>query len=63
MITLKSPREIEFMRGAGRITAEALNMVGEAIKPGMTTLELDAIAKRYIEKQGAEPSFLGFHVV
>lgn len=60
MITLKSPREIEFMRDAGRISAEALQAVGEAIKPGMTTLELDAIAKRYIEKQGAEPSFLGF---
>jgi methionyl aminopeptidase len=60
MITLKSPREIEFMRDAGRITAQALITVGEAIKPGMTTLELDAIAKRYIEKQGAEPSFLGF---
>jgi len=51
MITLKSPREIEFMR---------LQAVGEAIKPGITTRELDAIAKRYIEKQGAEPSFLGF---
>ena len=61
MITLKSPREIEFMRDAGRITAEALKLVGEAIKPGITTLELDAIAKRYIQKQGAEPSFLGFH--
>jgi methionyl aminopeptidase len=61
MITIKSPREIEFMRDAGRITAEALQTVGEAIKPGITTLELDAIAKRYIEKQGAEPSFLGFH--
>jgi methionyl aminopeptidase len=60
MITLKSPREIEFMRDAGRITAQALITVGEAIRPGMTTLELDAIAKRYIEKQGAEPSFLGF---
>lgn len=61
MITLKSPREIEFMRDAGKITAEALNAVGEAIKPGMTTLELDAIAKRQIEKHGAEPSFLGFY--
>lgn len=61
MITLKSPREIEFMRDAGRMTAEALELVGEAVKPGITTIELDAIAKRYIEKQGAEPSFLGFY--
>lgn len=60
MIILKSQREIEFMKVAGRITAEALNCVGEAIKPGVTTLELDSIAKRYIEKCGAIPSFLGY---
>lgn len=60
MITLRSPREIEFMRDAGRITAQALCRVGEAVRPGITTSELDAIAKRCIEKEGAEPSFLGY---
>lgn len=60
MITLRSPREIEFMRDAGRIAAQALALVGEAVKPGVTTLELDAIARRFIDKQGATPSFLGY---
>jgi len=49
------------MRVAGRITAEALLRVGEAVRPGITTLELDAVARRYMERQGAEPSFLGYH--
>ena len=60
MIILKSSREIEFMRAAGKIAAEALLLVGEAIRPGVTTNELDAIARRHIEKSGAVPSFLGY---
>jgi methionine aminopeptidase, type I len=61
MITIKSAREIEFMRAAGEITAEALTLTGEAVRPGITTRELDTIARRYIEKRGASPSFLGYH--
>lgn len=60
MYTLKSPREIASMRDAGRITAEALIRVGEAVRPGVTTAELDAIARRLIENSGAEPAFLGY---
>ncbi len=60
MIIIKSAREIEFMRAAGEITAEALIVAGEAVRPGITTRELDAIARRYIEKKGASPSFLGY---
>lgn len=60
MIVIKSKREIEFMRDAGRISAEALALVGEYVKPGITTKELDYIAKQYIEKCGAVPSFLGY---
>lgn len=60
MITLKSAREIELMRDAGRLSAQALCAVGEAIRPGITTLELDALARRMISKQGGEPSFLGY---
>jgi len=60
MITLKSQREIDTMRTAGRITAEALVRVGEAVKPGVSTSELDEIAKRHIEKSGAVPAFLGY---
>jgi methionyl aminopeptidase len=60
MITLKSTREIEAMRDAGRIAAEAQVLVGQAVRPGVTTQELDSIARRYIEKCGATPSFLGY---
>ncbi len=60
MIILKSHREIEFMRAAGTIAAEAHRLVKEAVRPGVTTAELDAIARRHIEKCGAEPSFLGY---
>jgi methionyl aminopeptidase len=61
MISIKSAREIELMRAAGEITAEALAVTGEAVRPGVTTGELDAIARRCIEKRGASPSFLGYH--
>ncbi len=61
MYNLKSPREIESMRAAGRITAEALIRVGEAVRPGVTTAELDAIARRLIESSGAVPAFLGYN--
>jgi len=61
MIVIKSAREIEFMRAAGEITAETLILAGEAVRPGVTTRELDAIARRHIEKRGASPSFLGYH--
>lgn len=60
MIVFKSAREIEIMRDAGRISAQALCAVGEAVRPGVTTLELDAVARRFISKHGGEPSFLGY---
>ena len=61
MIVLKSKREIEFLRDAGRISAQALALVGENIKAGVTTKELDVIAQKFIEKCGAQPSFLGYN--
>lgn len=60
MTVLKSKREIESMKDAGRISAEALNLVGQAVRVGVTTKQLDTIAKRYIDKCGATPSFLGY---
>ncbi len=60
MITIKSSTEIELMRQAGRIVAETLAMLGNAIKPGITTLELDTMAQRYIRESNAEPAFLGY---
>ena len=61
MIVLKTPVEIEMMREAGRVTATALHLVGEAVKPGITTGELDTIAEEYIRSQKAKPAFLGYH--
>ena len=60
MITLKSPREIEFMREAGKIAGEAHELVGKEVRPGVTTRHLDEIVRRHIEKCGAVPSFLGY---
>ena len=48
------------MKDACRISAEALRAAGEAVKPGISTLEIDTIVRQYIEKQGATPSFLGY---
>jgi len=51
---------IEAMRVAGRIAADALAEVGKAIKPGVTTDELDRIGHEYLIKHGAYPSTLGY---
>ena len=60
MICVKSNKEIEKMQKAGAITAGALIAAGEAIRPGMTTYELDKVVHRYITSHGAKPSFLGY---
>lgn len=60
MITLKSQLEIETMREAGRIVGLAHEAVAQAIRPGITTLELNAIAEKVIRDHGAIPSFLGY---
>lgn len=61
MITTKSEREIERMRHAGLIVALAREAVAEAIRPGVTTRQLDAIAERVIRSHGATPSFKGYN--
>jgi len=60
MIVLKTSRELSAMRAAGRISARALKIAGEAVEPGVSTWEIDRIARRYIENQGAKPTFLGY---
>lgn len=60
MISIKSEKEIEYMREAGRIVALAHNAVKEAIKPGITTKELDDIAAKVIADNGAIASFKGY---
>lgn len=59
MILIKSPKEIEYMRESGRIVALALNEMEKAIKPGITTKELDTIATTVLKHEGAIPSFKG----
>ena len=61
MVVLKTSRELELMRDACKISAEALQVAGEAVKPGISTWEIDKIAHDYIIKQGAEPNFLGLY--
>jgi methionyl aminopeptidase len=58
MIVLKTARELELIRKACIISAEALQVAGEAVRPGVTTWEIDKIAYDYIKKRGAEPNFL-----
>jgi methionyl aminopeptidase len=61
MIQIKTPQEIELMRGAGLVVARAIGAVRAAVRPGVTTGELDAIAEDTIRSAGAIPSFLGYH--
>jgi methionyl aminopeptidase len=61
MIHLKNSQQIAAMRKAGRISGEALLVARDAIRPGISTLELDTLIRQHIEKQGAKPSFLGLY--
>lgn len=61
MISIKSPRDIERMRIAGRITAAARALAGKLVIPGATTLEIDTAVRKFIEDQGAVPSFLNYN--
>lgn len=60
MIIVKSPREIELMREAGKITASVFTALKPLMKPGVTTKELDRVAEKTIRAQGATPSFKGY---
>ncbi len=59
-IILKTPEQVEQMAAAGRIQARCLKMLRSKCRPGVTTLDLDEAAERFIASQGAEPSFLGY---
>ena len=60
MIHLKNSQEISAMKDAGRITGEALLAARDAVRPGVSTYEIDQVIERYIRKCGAEPTFLGY---
>ena len=59
-IIVKSPRQIEFMREAGKITAGARSIARQAIAAGVTTAEIDREVYNFITKSGATPSFLNY---
>lgn len=61
MIILKSDQEIVRMRRAGRIVAQAHEMVAEMVRPGISTEELDRAVADLIERAGAVSAFLGYH--
>jgi methionyl aminopeptidase len=60
MIIRKSPQEVEQMARAGRIVADTLALIGEHVRPGVTTAELDALAEEFITTQGGYPTFKGY---
>jgi methionyl aminopeptidase len=60
VIIRKSAQELDQMEAAGRVVAQTLALMGENIRPGVTTKELDDIAEEFIRSQGGEPTFKGY---
>jgi methionyl aminopeptidase len=60
-IEIKTPEQIALMRRAGVVVGEALELMRAAVRPGITTAELDAIAEEHIRARGATPNFLNYH--
>jgi methionyl aminopeptidase len=60
-IEIKTPEQIAAMRRAGLVVARTLRVLQEAVKPGISTGDLDALAAREIRGAGATPSFLNYH--
>jgi methionyl aminopeptidase len=60
MIIRKTDAEIERMARAGRVVVDALALIGEHVRPGTTTAELDALADEFIRSQGGVPTFKGY---
>lgn len=60
MIIIKSPREIDLMRQAGKITAGARSIARQMVEPGVTTRQIDREVQKFITKSGATPSFLNY---
>lgn len=60
-IQIKTPEQFAVMRKAGRVVALCLEEIKTKIKPGMSTFELDLIARNIMDKENAKPSFLGYH--
>ncbi|NQX86376.1 MAG: type I methionyl aminopeptidase [Flavobacteriaceae bacterium] len=61
MIISKTKEEIELMRESALVVSKTLGMLAKEVKPGVTTLQLDAMAEEFIRSQGAIPGFLGLY--
>lgn len=60
-VEIKTPEQIDGMRQAGLVVGRTLELLRGAVRPGVSTAELDAIAEEHIRASGATPSFLGYH--
>lgn len=60
-VTVKSTRELEFMRDAGKMLAEVHERVGEVLQPGMSTLDIDILSEKLIRSYGCVPNFLNYN--
>ena len=60
-VTVKTPEQVQLMRAAGLVVGRTLEKLVAAVRPGVTTGELDALAEESIRGEGAVPSFLGYH--
>jgi methionyl aminopeptidase len=58
---IRSNAELDKMRKAGRVVAEILEKTRAAIRPGVTTLDIDAVARKIIDERGARSNFLNYH--
>ena len=59
-VEIKTPAQIDAMRAAGLVVGQTLDLLRQALRPGMSTLELDRLAEENIRSSGATPSFLGY---
>ena len=60
MVTIKSKKEIEYMREAGRVVAVVYDELAKLIKPGMSTWEVDQLAEKIMRREGATPAEKGY---
>ena len=60
MISIKTAQDINFMKAAGRLTAEVLDIMREAVRPGISTGELDSLAENHIRNNNAIPAFKNY---
>ncbi len=60
-IQMKTAEQVELMRAAGLLVGRTLELLRDAVKPGITTLDLDTLAERHIRDNGGVPSFKGYH--